>query len=242
MMAIREEEVTYLAGDTEMKGFLALPEGEGTHPAVLVVHEWWGLTDYIRGRARQMAELGYVGLAVDMYGGGQVADDPGAAGELMGSVTGDIKVGEVRFRAALDLLYARDDVRSGKIGAMGYCFGGAIVLHAAKVGMPLAAVVSFHGALGSFHAPAPGEVKARILVCHGADDVLVPDAEIEIFKKELDAAGADYSFESYPGALHGFTNPEADERAKAYGMPIGYDQATDEKSFAAMRALFAEVF
>ncbi|MFP6663585.1 MAG: dienelactone hydrolase family protein [Deltaproteobacteria bacterium] len=241
-MAIREEEVTYRAGDTTLKGFLALPEGAGPHPAVLVVHEWWGLTDYIRGRARQMAELGYVGLAVDMYGAGQVADDPSAAGKLMGSVTENIQVGELRFRAALDLVDARDDVASGKIAAIGYCFGGAIVLQAAKVGMPLAAVVSFHGALGSFHAPAAGEVKARVLVCHGADDVLVPDADIENFKKEMDAAGANYAFEAYPGALHGFSNPEADERAKAYGMPIGYDPATDKKSFAAMQALFLEVF
>lgn len=241
-MAIREEEVTYQAGDTELAGFLALPEGAGPYPAVLVVHEWWGLTDYIRGRARQMAELGYVGLAVDMYGGGQVAEDPTAATKLMGAVTEDIQVGEVRFRAALDLLRARSEVQSGKIGAIGYCFGGAIVLHAAKVGMPLAAVVSFHGALGSFHAPAPGEVKARVLVCHGADDVLVSDADIANFKKEMTTAGATYAFEAYPGALHGFTNPEADERAKAYGMPIGYDPATDRKSFAAMQALFAEVF
>lgn len=241
-MAIREEVVTYPAGDTTLQGFLALPEGDGPHPAVIVVHEWWGLNEYIRGRARQVAELGYVALAVDMYGDGKVADDPPGATELMGSVMGNIKVGEERFQAAMDLLASRSEVDSGRIAAMGYCFGGAIVLHEAKIGLPLAAVVSFHGALGSFHAPEPGEVKAKVLVCHGAADALVSDEEIAGFKSEMDAAGADYTFEAYEGALHGFSNPEADEKAKAYGMPLGYHAATDAASWKAMADLFAEVF
>ena len=141
-MAIREEEISYIAGDTTCRGFLARPEGDTPRPAVLVVHEWWGLNDYIRGRARQMAELGYVALAVDMYGEGQTGVDPAAATELMGSVLGDISIGEQRLQAALDLLAADPEVDAAKIAAMGYCFGGAIVLHAARIGMPLRAVVS----------------------------------------------------------------------------------------------------
>ena len=241
-MAIREEEVTYRAGETTLRGLLALPEGDGPRPAVIVVHEFWGLNDYPKSRARQMAELGYVGFAIDMYGDGQNVDDPGAATELMMSVLGNIKDGEARFQAALDFVNARDEVETGAVAAMGYCFGGAIVLHEAKVGADLRAVASFHGSLGSMHAPSPGQVKAKVLVCHGAADSLIPEEDIANFKKELDAAGADYDFRSYEGALHGFSNPGADEKAAKFGMPLGYDRATDEASCAAARELFAQVF
>jgi dienelactone hydrolase len=241
-MAIREEEISYTAGDTTCRGFLARPEGDTPRPAVLVVHEWWGLNDYIRGRARQMAELGYVALAVDMYGEGQTGHDPAAATELMGSVLGDISIGEQRLQAALDLLAADAQVDAAKIAAMGYCFGGAIVLHAARIGMPLRAVVSFHGSLGSFHKPVKGEVQARVLVCHGAADALVPQEDIENLALEMQDAEADYRFEAYPEALHGFSNPEADAKAASFGMPLGYDAAADQKSFASMQALFGEVF
>lgn len=241
-MAIREEEVTYTVGGTTCRSFLALPEGDTPRPAVIVVHEWWGLNDYIRGRARQMAALGYVGLAVDMYGDGRVGDDPAAATELMGTVLSDIRIAEDRFQAALDFLGARPDVAAEKIAAMGYCFGGAIVLHQARLGVPLRAVVSFHGSLGSFHKPAKGEVRARVLVCHGAADSLVPDEDVDNLAKEMQDAEADYRFEAYPDALHGFSNPGADAKAAAYGMPVGYDAAADERSFASMRTLFAEVF
>ena len=125
---------------------------------------------------------------------------------------------------------------------MGYCFGGAIVLHQARLGVPLRAVVSFHGSLGSFHKPAKGEVRARVLVCHGAADSLVPDEDVDNLAKEMQDAEADYRFEAYPDALHGFSNPGADAKAAAYGMPVGYDAAADERSFASMRTLFAEVF
>jgi dienelactone hydrolase len=241
-MAIREEEITYAAAGMTCRSFLALPEGDTPRPAVIVVHEWWGLNDYIRGRARQLAESGYVALAVDMYGDGRVGDDPAAATELMGTVLSDIQVGEQRFQAAMDFLSARPEVASDKIAAMGYCFGGAIVLHEARIGAPLRAVVSFHGSLGSFHKPAKGEVKARVLVCHGAADALVPEEDIENLAREMQDAEADYRFEAYPGALHGFSNPGADAKASTYGMPLGYDAAADEKSFASMQALFAEVF
>lgn len=241
-MAIREEEVTYSAGDTTLKGFLALPEGDGSRPAVIVVHEFWGLNDYPKSRAREMAELGYVGFAIDMYGEGQTADDPGAATELMMSVLGNMEQGEARFQAALDFINARDEVESGAVAAMGYCFGGAVVLHEAKIGAAVLAVASFHGSLGSMHAPAAGQVKAKVLVCHGGADSLIPEEDIANFKKELDAAGADYDFRSYEGALHGFSNPGADDKAAQFGMPLGYDKATDDASSAAARELFAEVF
>ncbi len=243
MANIAAENVDYTAGATTLRGYLAVDsQHSGPRPAVIVVHEWWGLNDYIRGRARQLAELGYVALAVDMYGEGRTADDPGGASALMMAVLGDIKLGEERFAAALDLLRARADVTPDRIAAIGYCFGGAMVLHAARKGVPLRAVVSFHGSLGSFHKPLPGDVKARVLVCHGAGDTLVPTADLAAFEAEMSAARADYRVESYPDVLHGFTNPEATGKGARYGVPLAYDAAADARSWASMRALLEEVF
>jgi dienelactone hydrolase len=241
MTDIQSETLTYSAGGTEMTGYLAYDPQAGARPGVLIVHEWWGLTDYLRQRARQLAELGYCALAVDMYGGGRTASDPDGAGELMNAVLGDIDAAEARFTAARAALANHAACDGSRIAAMGYCFGGAIVLHMARIGMDLAAVVSFHGALGSFHKPDPGQVKARILVCHGADDSLVPDADVDAFKAEMDAAGASYEFKSYAGALHGFSNPEATANGEKYGLPLAYDEAVDRDSFEAMKSLFAQV-
>jgi dienelactone hydrolase len=243
MPTITTEPLTYTAGGATLRGMLAMDSARGgPRPGVLVVHEWWGLNDYIERRARMIAELGYVALAVDMYGDGKVAGNPADAGALMNSVLGNIKSGEERFRAAYDALRARPEVDADRIAAIGYCFGGAIVLHAARIGMPLRGVVSFHGALGSFHTPAPGGVKAKILVCHGAADSLVPDADIAAFKQQMDHAKADYRFVAYPNALHGFTNPDADAKAKQYGIPLAYDAATDRRSWQDMQEFLAHAF
>jgi dienelactone hydrolase len=206
---------------------------------VLVVHEWWGLNDYIRGRARQLAALGYTALAVDMYGDGRTAADPAGATNLMNAALADRPALEARFGAAYDRLQAEPGVDPQRVAAIGYCFGGAVVLHAARIGLPLAAVVSFHGALGSFQKPAPGGVKAKVLVCHGAADALVPDADLAAFEQEMKDAQADYRVVKYPGALHGFTNPEADGNGKRYGLPLGYDAGADRQSWADMQQLFA---
>lgn len=236
------ESITYRAGDTELVGWAEAATSAAPRPGVLVVHEWWGLNDYVKGRARQLAELGYEALAVDMYGGGQTADAPDGANALMSAALGDVPALEARFQAALDTLRARPGVDGSKIAAIGYCFGGAVVLHAARTGVPLACVTSFHGSLGSFHTPAPGSVKAKILVCHGAADALVPDEDVAAFKAEMDAAGADYQFEAYPGALHGFSNPDATANGEKYGMPLKYDANVDAESWAAMKALFDRSF
>src|SRR5437667_5723690 len=149
MMAIQTESVQYTQGGVTLDGFLAYDDAiAGKRPGILVVHEWWGLNDYIRRRARMLAELGYTALAADMYGEGRTATDPNGAGTLMNGVLADMKTGEARFRAAYDRLKSHDTVDSARVAAIGYCFGGAVVLHAARLGMPLAAVVSFHGALG----------------------------------------------------------------------------------------------
>ena len=243
MTDIRTQALTYTAGDTTCRGHVAYDAAAGgPRPGVLVVHEWWGLDEYIRGRARMLAELGYTALAVDMYGDGQTAADPDGAGALMNAVLGDIEAGTARLRAAYDALAGHSAADSGRVAAIGYCFGGAMVLHGARIGMDLKGVVSFHGSLGSFHKPAKGEVKAKVLVCHGAADALVSDEEIAGFKQEMADAGADCRFIAYDGALHGFTNPEATANGEKYGLPLAYDEAIDKRSWDDMQALFAEVF
>ena len=144
--------------------------------------------------------------------------------------------------AALEYLQNHEAVDARRIAAIGYCFGGAMVLHAARTGMPLAGVVSFHGALGSAHTPEPGSVHARIMVCHGADDALVPDEQVAALKEEMQTAGADLRFIAYPGALHGFTNPDATSNGEKYGLPLAYDEDTDRRSWQEMQAFFKEVF
>ena len=242
MTDIRTEDVTYAAGDTMCRGHIAHAAGGDARPGVLVVHEWWGLDDYIRGRARMLAELGYTALAADMYGDGRTAADPDGAGALMNSVLGDMGAGTARLKAAFDTLAGHASVDAGRMAAIGYCFGGAMVLHGARIGMDLKGVVSFHGALGSFHKPARGEVKARVLVCHGAADSLVPDEEIAGIRQEMADADADFRFVAYEGALHGFSNPQATANGEKYGLPLAYDEAVDKRSWDDMKALFAEVF
>ena len=177
-----------------------------------------------------------------MYGNGATADSPDEAGGMMNAVLGNMEMGTSRLRAAHDVLCAQSVVDKTRTAAIGYCFGGAMVLHMARIGLPLKAVVSFHGALGSFHTPAPGEIQSRILVCHGAKDSLVPKSDIEAFHAEMEAAEANVKFESYEGALHGFTNPDATERGRNYGLPLAYEQRADEASWSEMKALFDEVF
>src|SRR5215468_8645418 len=160
----------------------------------------------------------------------------------MNSVLGNMRAGEARFKAAYDLLASRPEVDGSRIAAIGYCFGGAVVLHAARIGMPLRGVVSFHGALGSFHTPEPGSVKAKVLVCHGAGDSLVSAAEVAAFKAEMDQARADYRFVAYPNAMHGYTNPDADAAGKKFGFPIGYDAEADRRSWQDMTEFLARVF
>lgn len=237
------ETISYTANGTTLKGYLAYDQGaDAERPGVLVVHEWWGLNDYIRRRARMLAELGYTALAVDMYGEGQIADNPEDAGSLMNAVLQDMEQGEVRLKAGYALLKGQSTTDAAHVTAIGYCFGGAVVLHAARIGMDLDGVVSFHGSLGAAHKPAPGSVRARILVCHGAADSLVPDADVAAFKQEMEEAGADIRFEAYEGALHGFTNPDADENGKKYGLPLAYGAETDRRSWQAMQDFFKEIF
>ena len=240
--SVKTQELTYSEGGTTFKGFLAWDDSiSGKRPGVLVVHEWWGLNDYARSRAKQLAELGYTALAVDMFGEGKVADHPKDAGAFAGTLMKDPQVAMARLQAAMQALKSQPTVDPDKIAAIGYCMGGAVVLSAAKQRLDLDAVASFHGALGGL-LPAKGPIKAKILVCHGADDSFIPPEAIETFKKEMKDANADLKFVSYPGAKHGFTNPAADENGKKFQMDIAYNSQADTESWKELKTLLESVF
>jgi dienelactone hydrolase len=237
---VQTREVEYRQGDTVLKGFIAWNDAAtGKRPGVLVVHEWWGLNEHARNQARRLAEAGYVGFALDMYGNGRVTTHPKDAQAFAAEATKDPAVLAARFNAALDLLKKDPRVDTTRIAAIGYCFGGGVALGMARAGTPLAAVVTFHGALATQTPAQPGKVKARILVLAGGADPFVPPDQVEAFKKEMQAAGAHFEVVSYPGAKHGFTNPHA----ASYGMEqLAYDATADRESWAAMLKLFREVF
>lgn len=239
--AFAGEEVTYSADGTTLKGYLARPAGAGKRPGVLVVHEWWGKTDYMRKRADMLAGLGYVALAVDLYGDGKTVDNPKEAGALSGEATKNFDVSEKRFRAARDLLARQSDVDPSRIAAVGYCFGGGMVLGMARQGHDLAGVVSFHGFFG-VQAPArPGAVKGKVLVLHGAADPFIKPEQVASFKQEMQSAGVAFTFIEYPGAVHAFTNPAATENGKKFNLPLAYDADADKKSWDEMQRFLAAV-
>ena len=242
-MNVLTNRVEYPVGGTIHQGYLAYDdEIAATQPGIVLVHEWWGLNDYMVRRAHMLAELGYVVLAIDMYGDGQVAENPDQAGALMNGVLEDMDSGTAALRSGYDLLLAQPGVDSQRTAAIGYCFGGAMVLQMARIGMPLSAVVSFHGSLGSFHTAAPGSINAKILVNHGAADSMVTLDDLAGFKQEMDTAQADYQVLLLEDAKHGFSNPQADVNAEKYGIDLGYQQQADDQSWAAMRTLFDSVF
>lgn len=243
MPNIRTQEISCNVGETTLKNYFAVnTDDDQPRPGVLVIHEWWGLNDYIKGRANMLAELGFAALAVDMYGDGTVAGSADEAGAAMNSVLSDMQQGTARLEASLASLQEQSMTDAARTAAIGYCFGGRMVLHMACSGMAVNGVVSFHGSLGSFGNPKPNSIKSRLLVCNGAEDSLISSDDINIFKTEMDHANADYEFINYPGALHGFTNPDADAKAEQYGLPLAYDQKTDNESWQAMQKFFSELF
>jgi len=237
------KEVRYKAEGTPLKGYLAYEgSSDRKRPGVLVVPEWWGLNDYPKMRARMLADLGYVAMAVDMYGNGKVVTNPDSAGQLAGTVMKDPGLLRARFTAALNELRQQPAVDTGRIAVIGYCFGGGVALDAALLGYPLDGVVSFHGTLGGLVQAQKGDVQAKVLVCNGVDDPFNPPQTVEAFKKEMDAAGVDYKLINYPKALHAFTNPAADSTGKANNMPIAYNKAADRKSWKDMEEFLSNVF
>jgi dienelactone hydrolase len=238
---IREEPVTYADGETTMKGFVVYDDAtRGKRPGIVMVHEWWGITKHIHDEARKLAEQGYTALIADMYGDAKTADNPTDANALSGSVMANPTVMESRFNAARDELVKQASVDPQRIGAVGYCFGGAVVLNMARAGADLAAVAGFHALLGpNTPAPSPGTVKAKVLILNGADDPFVKREQYETLKKDFDAAKADYRIIEYPGAVHAFTNPEATELGKKFNLPLRYDAKVDREAEAEADKFFA---
>lgn len=233
--------VEYQAGGLTMKGTVAYDANQkGLRPGVLVVHEWWGHNDYAKRRARMLAELGYTALAVDMYGDGKSAQHPDDATKFMKELTGDPAAVKARFLAALETLRKEPTVDKSRIAAIGYCMGGGIVLGMATQGVDLRAVASFHGSLGMAKPAAPGTVKAKVRVYHGADDKFIPPEAIAEFKKNLTAAKVDFQFLSYPGAVHGFTNPDVDALGKKFNLPLAYNAEADKQSWDDLTKFLAD--
>jgi len=235
--ALHTETVTYQDGDAVLKGHLAYDESvEGKRPGALVVHEWYGLTKHPQESAQKLALLGYTALAVDMYGDGKVAKDTKEAAALAGNIKQHPELARSRFEAALETLRKHPTCDPDRVAAIGYCFGGTVVLEMARSGLDLAGVVSFHGGLTSAVPEAERTIKAKVLVCHGADDPHVPRDDVEAFEEEMRRAGADWQFISYGGAVHSFTNPDADSEGARYH-PLAA-----RRSWEAMRNFLREVF
>ena len=233
-MAITTKEINYEVGGESFTGYYAVDnEQSGRRPGVIVVHEWWGHDAYVRSRAEQLAGEGFAAFAIDMYGSGKLGTNPDEAGELMNGVMSREGAIEQRFSASLEALQQQSEVDTDKISAIGYCFGGAVVLNMARAGKPLNVVASFHGLLQTETPMQPGTFGGTIAVFNGADDPMVTPDVVEGFEAEMSGAGVTFSVKNYPGAVHGFTNPEATGRGQKYGMPLAYDQNADEDSYAA---------
>jgi dienelactone hydrolase len=239
--AIKEETVNYVFGDVTMNGYVAYDAGRSNQlPVILVVPEWWGLNDYVKMRARQLADLGYLATAVDLYGNGVVAHTPEEAQKLTAPFYADPHLCENAIRAALAKAMTLEKADTSRLAAIGYCFGGYVVLNAAKLGVPFNAVVSFHGGLGGV-PPKKDSVTARFLICHGAADQFVTEKEVAAFKKQMDSAGILYTFKDYPNATHAFTNPASTETGKKFNIPITYNPAADTASWNDMKVFLREV-
>jgi dienelactone hydrolase len=237
--AVKTKLVEYKQGDTVLQGMLAWDDAaKGKRPGVLVVHEWWGFNEHSREQAKRFAKAGYVAFAMDMYGKGKLATHPKDAGAMAAEATKDPAQVKARFDAALAQLKADPHVDPEKIAAVGYCMGGSIALSMVAAGEDLDAVSTFHAGLKDLPAPKQG-TKTRVLVNNGEADPMNPPEVVEAYKKALTDAGVQAEVVQYPGAKHGFTNPNA---GKA-GMPaLAYDAQADKKSFERTKAFFKEVF
>jgi dienelactone hydrolase len=239
---VKGTEVTYATDSTSLKGYIAYNENKkGKRPGILIVHEWWGHNDYVRKRADMLAKLGYTAIAVDMYGEGKQADHPEDAGKFAGMVMSNLPEATARFNAAVNLLKKHESVDAEKLAAIGYCFGGSVALTMANNGADLDAVAAFHSGVALPVMPND-KLKAKVLVCNGADDPFVSPESVSTFKTALDSIGAQYEYIAYPGVKHSYTSKEADANGEKFELPLAYDAEADQKSWESLQELFNEVF
>lgn len=236
-----EKDVTYEQQGTTLEGFHVYDDSiSAPRPGILIVHQWTGLTDYEKSRSKQLAELGYNVFALDIYGKG-IRPQPPAAGKEAGKYKGDRELFRARLLAGLEVLLNDPRTDKTKVAAIGYCFGCTGVLELARSGADVAGVVSFHGGLGAAEGMAAEKetLKARILVCHGADDPYVPSEEVAAFEQEMRDAGADWQLNAYGNAVHSFTQKMAgNDNSKG----AAYNEKADQRSWDAMRLFFDEIF
>ena len=239
--SIKTDSVDFTVSGKNYVGMVAYDENvKGKRPGIIVVPEWWGLNDYTKSRAKQLAGLGYVAMAIDMYGDGKIAPDPKIAQELATPFYQDPTLTKTHIDAAINKIKSFPQTDTSQIAAIGYCFGGFVVLNAAKLGADLKGVVTFHGGLSGV-APNKDLLKAKILVCHGGDDQF-ENPHVAEFKKQMDSVGADYTFKVYPGATHAFSNPDATAMGEKFNMPIKYNAAADTASWNDMKVFLKKLF
>lgn len=237
---VQVQPVAYKHGEAMLEGVLAWDDSiKAKRPGILVVHEWWGLNAYVRKRAEQLAELGYVAFAADMYGKGKVTDHGDQASQWAKQVTTNLELWQGRAMEGVKVLQAHPQVDPTKLGAIGYCFGGATVMQMVYGGAPLTGVVSFHGSLPLPSPSQPIKTMAKIFIAHGEADPFLTADHIAKFKTALDQAGLDWQMAVYGGAKHSFTNPSADQ----YGVEgVQYNEKADRRSWNHMQSFFKEIF
>jgi dienelactone hydrolase len=238
--AVHTEEIEYQHDGKSLRGFLAYDDvAQGKRPGVLIVHEWTGHNPYVRKRAQQLAKLGYVAFALDMYGKGVLAKNPQEAARMAAPFKKDRKMMRDRATAGLEVLLKQPQVDTGRVAAIGYCFGGTTVLELARGGAGLAGVVSFHGDLSTPNPEDARNIKAKVLALHGADDPFVPPDQVAAFEDEMRKANVDWQLVKYGDAVHSFTNPGAGSDKKR---GAAYNARADRRSWHAMKDFFGEIF
>lgn len=237
---LHTESVEYRDGETILEGYLAYDAAViGKRPGVLVVHEWWGNNAYSKRRAEQLARLGYLAFALDMYGKGMIAKDPKEAERLAGTFRSDRKLMRARANAGLDLLMRHELADPDRIAAIGYCFGGTTVLELARSGAPISGIVSFHGTLDTPFPEDAKNIKGKVLVLTGGDDLAAPPEQVAAFEEEMRKGGVDWQINIYGGAVHSFTNPDS---GKDKSRGVAYNEKADKRSWETMRIFFDEIF
>jgi dienelactone hydrolase len=238
--AIKTQTIEYKEGDTTLEGYLAYDTaGAAKKPGVLVVHDWTGLRETMKKKAEALAKLGYVAFAADIYGKGVRPTDPTEAGKTAGIYKNNRTLLRARATAGLNELEKQPNVDKSKIAAIGFCFGGTTVLELARSGADINGIVTFHGGLDSPHPEDGKNIKAKVLILHGADDPYVPADQVKAVESELTNAKVDWQLVKYSGAVHSFTIPEAgNDNSKG----AAYNERADKRSWQAMRDFFNEIF
>lgn len=242
--ALDGQEIKYATDNTDMVGYLAFnAEEEGKRPGVLVIHEWWGHNEYARGRAEMLADLGYVALAVDMYGEGKKADHPQDAGKFSSAVFANMDEAKARFEQAMQTLKAHPMVDSEQIAAIGYCFGGSVALTMANAGYDLDAVAAFHSGVTLPIMPdAENPPATKVLVANGAADPFIKPEDVANWSKAMDAVGADYEYVAYPDTKHAYTDPGATAKGETFNLPLVYQEESDADAWMKLQALLDRAF